>query len=431
MEYSRGSRVHRFKMIISLLGALLLGALIVTACIPPAAPGPFYYPRITLEGDASTSATIGWSTLEEPGPDQRLYFGTEDHGEDFARYPHSRSIDRANSVMGMNNAFVRLENLRPGTIYHFVIASPRNVSRRYFFRTSPGDESERLSIIAGGDSRTNRKPRQNANLLVGKLRPDFVLFGGDMTEDGGEAEWKQWLQDWQLTVPGDGRITPVVLARGNHERDDQILSDLFAVPPNAYYAVSAGRNLLRAYTLNSEFPIAGSQTEWLRAELAKDSGVTWKVAQYHRPMRPLIRKKPEGETMYRSWAPLFHQFGMDAVFESDAHTVKATWPLRPDTGPGSEDGFIRDDRAGTLYLGEGTWGAPLRKPDDLRGWVRNSDSFNHFNWLFVSSHEMEIRTINVDNAEEVEALTEAGRFGMPRKLRVWAPAHGDVIRLAR
>ena len=62
--------------------------------------------------------------------------------------------------------------------------------------------------------------------------------------------------------------------------------------------------------------------------------------------------------------------------ESDAHLVKSTWPIRPSTDADNEEGFIRDDKNGTVYVGEGCWGAPLRGADDNKSWTRDSDSFN-------------------------------------------------------
>ena len=60
------------------------------------------------------------------------------------------------------------------------------------FKTAPDNPYERLSIIAGGDSRNHRKARCKANFLVSKLRPHAVMFGGDMTGGDIERQWKVW-----------------------------------------------------------------------------------------------------------------------------------------------------------------------------------------------------------------------------------------------
>ena len=35
-----------------------------------------------------------------------------------------------------------------------------------------------------------------------------------MTGGDSNREWKEWLDDWQLTIGQDGRMTPIVPARG-------------------------------------------------------------------------------------------------------------------------------------------------------------------------------------------------------------------------
>lgn len=90
-------------------------------------------------------------------------------------------------------------------------------------------------------------------------------------------------------------------------------------------------------------------------------------------------------------------------------------------------GFVRDDQKGTVYIGEGCWGAPLRAADDDKTWTRDSGSFNHFNWIFVDRDKIEVRTVKVDNAPEVGTLTDDTRFEVPANLDIWMPNNGDVI----
>ncbi len=422
------------RSVLSLLGAFAIAGIFGnTACeAPPAPPAPFYYYRVMWNGDAATSATVGWSSVDAPSADQKLYYDTIDHGTDTAKYAFSKGISTSNTAQNMNNVFVRLTGLQPDTKYYFVVADAKNVGTRYWFKTASDDDDERLSIIAGGDSRNNRTPRMAANSLVAKLRPDAVMFGGDMVDAGLEAEWKYWFQDWQLTIADDGRITPLIITRGNHERSNEIVEQLYDAPKGVYYAVNIGGDLLRIYTLNTEAAVTGAQTDWLKKDLAANQGAKWTFAQYHRPMRPHVGSKIDHDSAYSSWAGPFHQYGMDLVVECDAHTVKATWPIRPSKEAGSSDGFIRDDRTGTVYVGEGGWGAPLRDDDDKRAWTRDSGKFNHFQWMFVSPSEVEVRTVQVDNADEVEALDDNDdRFAIPAGIRLWTPPNGQVVKLTR
>lgn len=387
------------------------------------------YFRLMFKDDASTSVVIGFHATSAKAADHKVHYGTEDLGQDAEGYPQSVAASYVHVYREMNNAFVHLRELRPDTEYFFVVSDPTGVSARYRFRTTPASPDSRLSIIAGGDSRNNRKPRQNANILVSKLRADFVMFGGDMTGGGSAREWREWFEDWQLSISPDGRITPLIVARGNHESSNEMIEKLFDTPAGVYYGVTAGGGLLRVYTLNSESGISGAQTRWLEADLAANAGIPWKFAQYHRPMRPHTSGKSDGTSQYQNWAHLFHSHRVQLVSESDAHTIKSTWPIRPATGAGSSQGFIRDDATGTVYIGEGCWGAPLRANNDNKPWTRDSGRFNGFNWIFLDRGALEFRFIRVDNAPSVGTVADSDRFRLPQNLDVWTPLNGAVVRL--
>jgi len=261
-----------------------------------------------------------------------------------------------------------------------------------------------------------------------ELRPHCVMFAGDMTASDNEKQWPQWFDDWQLTIPLDGRITPIITARGNHEYSNETLVKLFDAPnPNVFYAFTIGGNLLRVYTLNSMIAAGGDQAAWLESDLSANPESIWKFAHYHHPIRPHTRRKRDKDRQRTSWAPLFHQYGVDMVVECDAHTVKTTWPIRPSSEPGSDAGFVRDDINGTVYIGEGCWGAPLRPNDDDKAWTRNSGSFNQFKWIFVDQYTVEARTVKTDNADMVASVDPYNVFSEPANLDVWQPSNGGVI----
>jgi hypothetical protein len=407
-------------------GSLLLAAFIWSGSQLQAATNKY---RLMLRTDPATSSVIGWNQVSGTGA--TVYYGTTDYGTAWASYSNSKTIDRSISYLGMNNCFARLTGLQANTVYYFVIKDSEGTSQRFSFKTLPNSPTQRLSIIAGGDSRNNRTPRQNANRLVAKLRPHAVMFGGDMTDTGTNTQWAEWFDDWQLTIASDGRMFPVIAARGNHESSNAIIENLFDVPSsNVYYALTLGGSLVRAYTLNTEITISGSQTTWLSGDLSANNNVTWKIAQYHKPMRPHEAGKAEGNNQYTYWSGLFQQYGVKLVVESDAHTVKTTWPLVPSTAAGNDMGFVRDDANGSVYVGEGCWGAPLRSNNDDKSWTRNSGMFNHFNWVFIDQTKIEVRTINVDNASSVSSVSDANIFSPPANLNIWTPSNGALITIS-
>lgn len=386
--------------------------------------------RLTWREDPSTSMVIGWDQMS--GSAAKVFYDVVNHGAIPDKYAFNKVPDNVVVAKGMNNHFVRLGGLRPNTTYYFLVADNEGSSAVFSFRTVSDRPTDRLSIIAGSDSRNHRKARQDANKMVGKLRPHLVMFGGDFTENESDAEWKEWLDDWQNTIAKDGRMFPVLVGRGNHEFSNETLVNLFDVKsPTITYAMSFGGDLLRFYNLNSTMAPGGDQKAFLQRDLAAHPHVTWKIAQYHFPIRPHTSGKEDQNDQYEHWATLFHEYGVQLAIESDAHVIKSTYPLRPSTESGSSDGFIRDDETGTVFIGEGCWGAPLRQNDDPKPWTRASGSFNAFHWIFLDQDKMEIRFVKTDGADYVADVNPMNVFETPRGLNVWNPPTGDVITIPR
>lgn len=383
--------------------------------------------RLMIRNNPATSIVIGWNQISGENP--TVYYGTTDYGTNYSKYNLSHAPDRIVSFRGMNNHFARLRDLKPNTAYYFVIKDSEGVSKRFWFKTAPKNK-ERLAFISGGDSRNNRKSRQNANTLVSKLKPHAVLFGGDMTVSDIPEQWINWMDDWQLTIASDNRMFPLIAARGNHERENSTIFNLFDTPSDKnYYSISFGNNFLKVLTLNTEISIAGGQTNWLQNELSVSNNFKWRIAQYHKPMRPHVAKKKEGNYQYSNWANLFYIHNVQLVIECDAHTVKTTWPIKPSTKADNDEGFVRDDINGTVYVGEGCWGAPLRKNNDIKSWTRDSGMFNQFKWIFVSKKAIECRTIKTDGAKKVGENSNNNPFDIPKNLDIWTPSNGAVVKI--
>ncbi len=357
-----------------------------------------------------------------------LYYDVIDNGTKIEKYRFNKKPDRAIKAKGMNNLFVNLTQLKPNTLYYCIIKDSDGLSRSLTFVTAPNDPATRISFISGGDSRNFREARQEANALVAKLHPHFVLFNGDMTDDDTDAEWVEWFNDWQLTITKEGLMTPVLVARGNHEYDNKTLVDVFCLKAKeVYYSTGFAGNLLRIYTLNSMIPTSGEQKKWFQEDLEQANDFIWKAVQYHCPMRPHNTPKPERNDQVQHWAALFHKYGIKLAMESDTHVAKNTFPIRPSNDAGNDEGFVRDDMQGTTYIGEGCWGAPLRQADDNKKWTRQSGSFNHFNWVWVDKYKMEIRTVKTDGGNAIAALPVGERFKLPAGINLWKHNAEDAI----
>ncbi|MBM3453061.1 MAG: metallophosphoesterase family protein [Bacteroidetes bacterium] len=386
--------------------------------------------RVVFNSVASEDATILWEQFG--GEFLSLTYSENDFStENKLNIINIKKASSSNKFRGMNNYMVRLKNLKSNTKYYFQLEDSGGKSRIYHFSTCSNSPHDKLSLIAGGDSRDNSEVRRKANILVSKLKAHAVLFNGDFTGFDIQSQWIEWFQDWEYSISPDGRITPLIVTRGNHERANSVIVKLFDAPSSGiYYSTEFGGNLLNLISLNSEILKIGPQKNFLSSTLRKHKNFHWQIAQYHRPIRPHVKFKKEMETQYNNFVPLFEKYkNLRLCLENDSHTCKVTWPIVSSKDSLSFEGFKRDDESGIVYAGEGCWGAPLRAADDLKPWTRDAAAVNQFNWIFVSKDKIELRTVLYENSADVSELTEETRFSMPDKINLWTPSNGSLVEI--
>lgn len=431
----------------------LLAAMVA---IPSLAMAKADLERVVWTDKPETEATIAWRQVS--GKNARLEFS---QGQTPSTW-QKQAIEKVTTMQHPDDGDVtlkthiaRLTSLKPDTAYSYRICDSEGCGQSSWFMTAPDAPTE-FTYVAGGDSRTNREPRQQGNELVSKIRPLFVLFNGDFTDDGNHEQWVHWLQDWQLTRSEDGRVYPIIATHGNHENDVvDMLSYVFGIPETSYYYSNIGGSMMEIYSLNSELePGVGygaysnqdaKNWEWQKKQFQQDAAASkadWKIANYHRPMRPHTSGKTEGDGRIKAWAQTFTDTGFNLIVESDTHMSKYTFPLVYSNDEGSFQNFKRDDKKGTMIFGEGSWGAPTRPTDDDKPWTIDSGSFWQFKLVHASPKAMKIHTVRFGSEHEnkrgaktdisgVVALTQAEQdkkpHVMPANLPLWAPLSGDSI----
>jgi len=395
--------------------------------------------RLMFNDDPSSVITIGWDQFSGTSP--AVYYGPTDYGTNWASYPNSLTPYFSTTYLGMNNRFVKITGLTPNTAYYFVIKDSEGTSQRYWFKTCPNVNTEPLSLISGGDSRSGQTQRINSNKMVAKIRPHAVLFGGDLVNTPSNTEFQMWMDDWQFSITSDNQIIPLVHSYGNHEAGGSggpyLLRDLFDVTDDAYYRVIFGGDLFSVYTLNGELlpghtiPNATKrtqQTAWLNTTLTADNSI-WKAAQYHRPIVPHDSGKGEGQDEFNDWAQLFYDNGVRLVMESDAHVVKVTEevkPLNPTASGSSSLWFtstgIAPDK-GITFIGEGSWGT-TRDPDDIHPMTLAAAEFYQFSWLIIDQCKIEVRTIDTQSPNTIPEHVSGDLFSISPQLDavIWKPA---------
>lgn len=405
---------------------------------------------LSFRDDPSTTISVGWS-----GDNGTVYYGTTDQGTNYQSYSSNKASDRSISHKGQDRHFARLSNLSPKTVYYFVIVDQNNVvSSRFKFQTLSDDPNDPVTFISGGDTRQAvtvlgvpvencptsvgcRGERQEGNQLVAKLRPDFIAFNGDFVRNslgiGVQDEWQDWLDDWQMSIASDGRMTPLVMTQGNHE-DNTDMYNLFDIPQEEYYVLDIHNGLMRLYSLNSELNACSNtqQLNWLTNDLQNNTGTSndpaWKVVQYHIPTFAMGNGYGLVQDQMDCWVPEFQTYGVKLVLESHTHITKWTYPVIRNSG-GTD--FVQDAN-GIVYMGEGQWGAPYRVLDftgsNQKAYVRDQDVFDNFFWVQVNQSRISIQTVKFENVASVAALTDddLGTL-LPTSVPIWTPTNGSEV----
>lgn len=403
--------------------------------------------RLVWNDNPENTVTVIWDQLKEGNP--KIYYGKEDFGRDYDEYPLSQEPTRKLlNYYGMNTHFAEIKGLEPDQNYYFVIKDEFGVSKRYYFRTAP-DTPKPFTFVMGGDTKSfdeSLAAGRSSNKLVSRLAPLFVIFNGDFTSGDGTYpdRWQQWLHDWDtLTTTPDGRMIPIVPIHGNHENGNKsVLNKIFNAPfqyedsTNIFYSISFGNDFVHIIALNSEIEVGGRQKDWLENDLKENEKYRLKISAYHKPFRPHTQKKREQDYLYEQWAPLFYDYGMNLSLAGDSHMHNITYPVRPSNEDGSYEGFIRDDKNGTVFLGEGSWGAHPRINNDDKPWTLQSGSFNQIKWIHVTpknKSELTVEIFTVISAkyddkdsiylysDGVEYLNDDDLFKIPKNINLYNP----------
>ena len=325
--------------------------------LPRSGPHGVY---LTWQRDPTTTMSIHWLSRGESGVGA-IAWTPRDEDTWRAETATSHALPHSNRVVHS----VELTGLDPDRDYRFRIEGAAAI---HAFRTMPADASEPITFVAGGD--VYKETFDKKMYVEAAARdPMFALIGGDIAYDNGEPSrvkrWFHWLDAWdEYMVTSDGRLIPMVVAIGNHEvlgRYDQTPAEapffysLFKWPGETGCNVLDFGDYMSVIVLDSTHthPIAGAQTEWLDRTLADRVRTPHLIVVYHVPAYPSVRRYdgPICASIREHWVPLFEQYGVDVVFENHDHAYKRTPLIR--------NGRVDPD--GVLYLGDGAWGANIRK----------------------------------------------------------------------
>ncbi|MGF1751119.1 cellulose-binding domain-containing protein [Vibrio cionasavignyae] len=421
-------------------------ATIIIFTLSSSANAEAIYNRLIWDNSPQFEATIGYT----PTTNAEYYvtYGFSPNEQNWqSKSPHtSTTFDNT-----LKSEFVTLSSLPANSPVYYRVCSSSGCGERLWFKTAPTDNSP-YTVIAGGDTRTGWTTRRKGNQLVAKIRPLFIMHGGDYTNANTASEMSEYLSDWQLTFSNDviegtayKRIYPFIATHGNHEdRNYNTLCQVFGVDYNSDNHCDAKDTfgafnispLLRVYTLNSQFKNSGwssyanSMNQWLSQDLSTNaSSAKWRMAQYHKPMYPHYTGKSDNTILVSWWAQLFYNHGVNLVVESDTHINKITQALKP-----SGSGFTSTTTGGTVYVGEGSWGAPARSANDPKSWTIDFASIQQFKVISVTQEKLTVRTAQFSSG--AETLTKSQRdldpLMLPGSIQWWSASDiGDSLVLSK
>jgi len=326
--------------------------------------------------DPTTTMTIQWHS--EQDAENQLFWKSPDS----AAWIEVKSSHHFLPLSRIEVHHVDLNQLSPGTEYEFKIGSDSTI---YHFRTMPQTLDRSITFIVGGNIFESRKIFRQMAQTIAKHDPDFIVFGGNIAHainskpfffpSSRLRHWLAFFNEWKTSIiQNGGRVIPFVIAPGKEDirtDDYEIFFSLFAFPQKQLYRDIDFGNYLTLFLLDTGnfHPIDGPQSYWLKRALTKNQKRTYRFAVYNESAYPPSGSSPATKKIRTFWCPLFEEFDLQAAFEHQNHSIKRTFPIKGN----------QIQANGTIYLGEGCWGARPQKTQDQ--WYLTKRSKRDGVWL--------------------------------------------------
>ena len=311
-----------------------------------------------------------------------------------------------------------LEGLTPNTTYYIQVYYNNQVQASASYRTLPDkNHADNITIVQGGDAGANSRSYQILT-QVSLTNPDAVLIGGDLGYDNNIPycyyAWDGFLKMFEDLNKRVGRLVPLVMSIGNHDAgldsnserlitidesgpwffawmaqstkpdpenpERRVIPDIGERPSYDYHLL--GKILLLNLDTAYISPYNGEQLKFIQKTSAQYSDYL-KMAMYHAPIYSACGGVSVGE---KYWVPQFDNFRYFAVFENHVHSYKRTFPI---TGR-------QYNENGTVYLGDGTWGAQPRHcaVSNATGIMAELGSSENFFWVMnVDGYQVSYKAI--------------------------------------
>jgi len=300
---------------------------------------------LTWSDDPSTTMDIQWRT------DTTVVAGTVKYREKGTNVIFSEEAKKylMEDLLLMNDRFIHrftahLSNLKPGTIYEYLIDQETEWKANQTFTTQSEDDS--FSFIWFGDTHYSPKFGELFN-RADSTYPDAAFFtiAGDLVSDG--LYRNQWDALFQYPKNVISR-KPLMSVPGNHDNRAGLgalmYREFFSYPKNGPEGVEKEQTYSFTYKnalflmIDATSPV-DAQTEWIEEQL-KNTDATWKIAVFHFP--PYNWEEPYYD-IQKAWVPIFDKYHVNMVFGGHIHYYMRSKPMK-----GGE--VVNSYNDGTAYI---------------------------------------------------------------------------------
>ncbi len=324
---------------------------------------PDSYIRYSTSSDMSGAVTV-----KATGENVDRVLPTIDLGVIYINMNHAHKI--------YNRYSVKLTGLTKGTTYYYQLGKDGAWTETFKFATAGDGE---FSFMAITDIQGSVEDNYIASDVYMKKAleffgesPAFIVSGGDNVDNGRNIMQYTWLFNDQQEIWANNTFVSAV---GNHEKHDNALDSVIALPDNAivtgdtgyYYSYdynSAHFVVLNTNDLDDENYLSVDQESWLCEDLEanqKNANTTWTIVIMHKgPYTAGSHAFDNDVTMLRRQLPsIFSEFGVDLVLQGHDHTYSVSNFININengetTAPFSNKTFYKQN--GVLYVNLGTMG---------------------------------------------------------------------------
>ena len=214
---------------------------------------------------------------------------------------------------------VMINDLAPGTTYHYRVVSVEEPLPEATFRTAP-PAGEPFSFVVFGSTEMIHDFHALVMENIAAVQPDSLLHTGDLIAEGSDIEQWQTFFDIESPLLASTPLYPVF--SDNEAKLGQIYFDGFfqlGGDSGKYYSFDYGGAHFIILDTNQPL-VEGEQADWLIADLEETAAASprFLFVSFHEPIFTFSHHPPNIE--HRQFLqPLFESYNVDAVFSGHNH----------------------------------------------------------------------------------------------------------------